>query len=482
MRKFLGRFVSTLAILGMLLAGMPVREAHAAGIVVSTNTDPSGIPGLLDGKCSLREAVSNANTDTNGYTDCTGGSGADKITFSASVTMPISLDLGELLITGPINITGNGAANTIIQANGTAGTATWRVFEVSSTGNLTLDNLTVRNGRCVGACPTNVDAGGGILNAGGALTIQNTTLTDNAAANGGGIYNSGTLTVTNTTFGGHHAGSGGGVYISEGTVTVTSSAFTGNTGTTAGGILNDGGTLTVTDSTFSGNQVAWFGGGIYNEATLTVTSSTFSGNSAGTNAGGIGNAGGTLTVTNSTFSGNSTDVLHYGGAIDSSGALTVVNSTFSGNSAGLGGGVRAAAGTLSLTNTIIANSIGGDCYGLVASGHNNLIEGPGGTCGLTNGTNSNIIGSEPNLGPLQDNGGPTETMALLPGSPAIDAGDDATCADVNTVNGLDQRGVTRPQGQHCDIGAFEVEPGNVDVTVATTLEGSYNVPGELDNQ
>src|SRR5690349_20656780 len=112
-------FISLSLLLGSAIIVTPV---HAAGIVVNTNTDPSGITGLVDGKCSLREAVANANNDNQGYTDCAAGSGADTITFAANYT--ISLPLGELLITSIITIQGNGSANTIIQANGSAGTAT----------------------------------------------------------------------------------------------------------------------------------------------------------------------------------------------------------------------------------------------------------------------------------------------------------------------------------------------------------------------
>jgi predicted outer membrane repeat protein len=139
-----------------------------------------------------------------------------------------------------------------------------------------------------------------------------------------------------------------------------------------------------------------------------------------------------------------------GGAINNYGTVTVSNSTFSGNSAtSYGGGIRTYGGTGTLKNTIVANSpAGGNCSGAITDGGGNLSY-PDTTCPGMN--------RDPKLGPLQDNGGPTHTMALGPSSAAIDAADDAVCAAA-PVNNLDQRGITRPQGPHCDIGAFEVAP------------------------
>ena len=183
--------------------------------------------------------------------------------------------------------------------------------------------------------------------------------------------------------------------------------------------------------------------GIYNYGTLNVSSSTFSGNSAGAyygaSGGGIENAGGTLTVSNSTFSGNSATssdlVESAGGGISNGGTLTVTNSSFSGNTASQGGGFWNS-GTATFKNTIVANNRpGGNCRGATIIDGGGNLSYPGTACP---GINAN-----PMLGPLQNNGGPTETMALGPGSAAIDAGNDAICA-ADPVNNLDQRGVTRP--------------------------------------
>ena len=143
-------------------------------------------------------------------------------------------------------------------------------------------------------------------------------------------------------------------------------------------------------------------------------------------------------MSNSTFSGNSANG---GGIIGTCG-----NSTFNGTSGDAHG--------TTLKNTIVANSpTGGNCSGAITDGGGNLSY-PDTTCPGING--------DPELGPLQNNGGPTQTMALGPGSAAIDAANDAICA-APPVNNLDQRGIARPQGPHCDIGAYEALPSQADL-------------------
>jgi predicted outer membrane repeat protein len=227
--------------------------------------------------------------------------------------------------------------------------------------------------------------------------------------------------------------------------TVTISGWNPTLGTTRVFTVNAGVALSVNALTVADGGSFDNAGGILNNGTLIVSNSTFSGNNAFGNGGAIYNDG-TLTVSNSTFSGNNTGASDAsGGAIFNSGTLTVSNSTFSGNSARTGGGISNY-GTGTLKNTIIANSpSGGNCYGAIADGGGNLSY-PDTTCPGTN--------SDPMLGPLQNNLGPTYTMALGPGSAAIDAANDAICA-APPVNNRDQRGIARPQGPHCDIGAYE---------------------------
>jgi CSLREA domain-containing protein len=243
--------------------------------------------------------------------------------------------------------------------------------------------------------------------------------------------------------------------------------------------------LTVTEGSM------YEGGGIYNYlGTLNVTNSTISGNSASSwYCGGILNYMGTLTVSNSTISGNSGS--SYGGGIcNFYGTLTVSSSTISGNSAISGGGIYND-GTSTVTNSIVAgNPSGGNCSGTI-TGSQNLSDD--GTCG-SGFTNSSSI----NLGPLGNYGGNTRTFQLLPGSAAIDAGDDAACAAA-PVNNQDQRGKIRPKGSHCDIGAFESQGFSLTATggdhqtaiittnfaspleVTYTETGGAGIPGVLVN-
>ena len=220
-----------------------------------------------------------------------------------------------------------------------------------------------------------------------------------------------------------------------------------------GGITNRG-TLTITNSTVSHNAAvdpsprAGSGGGITNRGTLTITNSTVSGNSAALSGGGIANINGTLTVTNSTVTNNS--AIESGGGVHNASAMILRNSLVAANTAPLAPDVWDEFGT--------------------AAGSYNLI-GDGELSHFADRVNGNLVGTagapiDPLLGPLADNGGPTWTHALLAGSPAIDhipAGVSG-CGD---PIGTDQRGVARPQGAGCDIGAFELrlnQPPAVTIT------------------
>jgi CSLREA domain-containing protein len=249
------------------------------------------------------------------------------------------------------------------------------------------------------------------------------------------------------------------------TVNIINSLFSGNSAASNGGAVSNYGTVTITDSTFSGNSSAGsFGGGgaILNSQTLTIKGSTFSNNTTGNfGAGGALLNAAPATITNSTFSGNSATGI--GGAIMTINDLTMQNSTISGNSALLDGGLHVDSHVTNLVNTIIANSTsGGDCSGTLATNTNNLVED--GSC-------SAALSGDPGLGALVDNGGPTQTFALLAGSSAIDAGDDSSCAAA-PVNNRDQRGIVRPNGAHCDIGAYEY----VDITAPTVTSFTATSP------
>ena len=256
--------------------------------------------------------------------------------------------------------------------------------------------------------------------------------------------------------------------------TVTISGLTITNGTL--GIENNHATLTISNSTVSGNSNNDGGGGIENDGgTLAISNSTLSGNSANA-GGGIFSAGGMLTISNSTLSGNSAV---FGGGIfndgrDGSAPLTISNSTLSGNSATAGAGIfnEGAAATTTITDTILnPGAIFNENNGTVTSHGYNLCSdaaggdtttGPGGFLNAT----GDVRNTDPKLGPLADNGGPTQTHALLPGSPAVDKG--------KNVDSLptDQRGTgfartyddpanaNATGGDGTDIGAFEVQAAN----------------------
>jgi CSLREA domain-containing protein len=225
-------------------------------------------------------------------------------------------------------------------------------------------------------------------------------------------------------------------------------------------------TLNVLRATFSGNTNR----GIRNFGPLNVTDVTFSGNTIG--AGGSGGAlavGGPTTLTNVTFSGNSAGTS--GGAIWTEASLTINNATIVRNTAdidgdgGDGGGIYWDAGTTTLRNTILADNADSsaatkhpDCSGPLTSDGYNLIEDTTG-CSISGTQVGDVTGSDPGLGPLQDNGGPTDTHALPSTSPAFDAGNPAPPGSGPLACiATDQRGVARPQFTRCDIGAFELQP------------------------
>ena len=269
----------------------------------------------------------------------------------------------------------------------------------------------------VGARQTVISGGGNskvAYLAGAAVTMSGVTLT---GGNGDGVI----------------PGAGGAVYVaSDSTLALANSSVTGNS---------------VTGVSVPGN-----GGGIYTVGRLFMTGSTVSGNQATGSGGGIYQTGNELQVIigASTVSGNTaTDT---GGGIYSAGVLSVLRSTIAGNSARSGGGIYNAFGPVGITDTIVtAGSTGGACGNVqsVTSSYNISTDA---TCLFTGtGDRQNV---NPLLGPLQNNGGQTNTHALLAGSPAIGTAnpDPAQCT------GTDQRGITRPQQGTCDIGAFEYVP------------------------
>lgn len=360
----------------------------------------------VDGSaCTLIEAITTANSNTP-VTGCTTGSGPDTIVLQNSSVHSLSTvnnstdgNNGLPSITSSITIQGNGA--TIERVSGPT---YFRLLHIADTGNLTLNNVTLSG---AGTSPFSSSFEGGAIFNRGTVTLNNSTVSGNSADYGGGLYNrSGSVvTLNNSTISNNDASvNGGGMNNSSSTVTLNASTVSGNTAYRAGGISNGFSTVTLSNSTISDNRASYSGGGMRN---------SFS----------------TVTLTNSTVSGNRAD---YGGGL-----------------------YNQLSSNLTLKNTIVANStFGGDCFNngsTITANNTNIIED--GSCGTS------ALAIDPNLGPLANNGGPTKTQALLAGSGAIDAGDNAVCAAA-PVSGKDQRAVTRPQGVACDIGAYEATAGN----------------------
>jgi predicted outer membrane repeat protein len=359
----------------------------------------------------------------------------------------------------------------VVTGNSSAGNGGGIKNDAFNNGSATLEinNCTVSSNSalCAPGCPD----GGGIYSVGGTavamVTITNSTISGNSAGfEGGGITNYGSMTVSNCTISGNSAGAYGGGVQNDGTLTLSDSIINDNSAGNAsgGGIYNEyesGGTVMVTNCTISGNS-ATYGGGISNAPTtqLTVMNSTISGNSfTGDHAGGIDN-GGNAAVINSTISGNFGPVNtgFGGGMVNGSSSLTVKDCTFSGNScAGTGGAIfNWTGGTTQIGDTVLnAGASGGTLYnnsGTITSLGYNLASDNGGDF-LTG--PGDQINTDPVLGPLRNNGGHTFTHALLPGSPAIDAGD----PNFTPPPFYDQRGPRFPRIVYgrIDIGSFEVQ-------------------------
>ncbi len=389
--------------------------------------------------CSLRGAIIAANANP----------GPDTINLPAGMyTLSIAgpgedfSQTGDLDIRDDLTLVGAGAATTIIDGGGLD-----RVIHSDPAGTgitVTISGVTIQNG-ATEVISFVVSDGGAVRNgtpfslggnAGGTLTIMNSVIRDSSTPRqGGGIANVGTLVLVDTTVSGNAAGTlGGGIW------------------------QDDQGSALLTNCTVIGNHANNQSGGglgmglfsITADPRVTITGSTFSGNTAGS-GGGIFVNRGTLTLVNSTLSGNS------GGGFCGVGT-TLSNCTVTGNS---GGGIQGNV-TVTMANTIVAgNSAGfGDCNGTITSNGYNLIQDTS-TCSIVGDPTGNITGRDAQLGLLVDNGGPTQTHALLPSSPAIDAGNPIPPGSGGgACRPTDQRGVLRPKGVACDIGAYEAPGGS----------------------
>ena len=383
---------------------------------------------------SLVSAISAAN-GTNGTVTLTSGC---VYTLTAANN---STDGGTGLpvITGRVTVQGSGAT---ITRSSAGGTAAFRIFDVASAGNLTLSSVTLSNGLA-----NNGVQGGGAIYSHGTLSVSGSTFTGNSSpattgTSGGAINSSGTLTVTTSTFTGNTAQEGGGVF-NQKTATITNSTFTNNKATIYGGgaLLNAAGTETVTGDTFTGNTGPG-GGAIDNDTALNISDSTFYNNTGGSNGGG---------------------------AVENFGTTTIKQSTLAGNTSPYGANIFNYTGfTLSISMSVVSGGLSGsNCGGqahITDAGYN--IDSSS-SCGFSTSQHS-LSNTQPQLDALAANGGPTQTMALPAGSPAVDA---IPASTSGCTGSTDQRGTSRPQGSGCDIGAYELVVTSGDTQPPTVPTG-----------
>lgn len=340
----------------------------------------------------------------------------------------------SLTLRGGYTLTGWSASNPSANPAVLDAVQSARTVNTGSGHAIALEDITLTGGRVSGG------NGGGVLNIGSVVTLTRVTVQNNVArdfgGHGGGIANLGTMRIDSSVVASNlvtasSSGRGGGVY-NAGALYLLNTTVISNSNTSSGGRgggLANGGALAVERSAFVANQngeSSNLGGGLWNSATAALTNTTFSGNIAydfSAKGGGAANVGGALSLVNVTFSGN--QVFDF---------------------ASSGGGLYRSGGTLSLANTIVANSVGGACDGVVASSGYNLIDDA--SCGIA--ATGDITNTPAVLGPLESPVVGAPFHRPLPFSPARDNGGAANCP------ATDQRGVARPQGAACDIGAVEI--------------------------
>ena len=422
-----------------------------ATFTVNTTTDlgdsnpGDGVCSATGVFCTLRAAIEESNA--------LGGSNTIVLPGGTYI-----LTLGQLNTQNEIDLQGAGTTTCVVDGN-----ASSRVFDVLSFATLRASGLTVQNGTA------NWAGGGFWIQPVANLILEDAVVSNNSATySGAGIANEGALSITRSTLSGNVSGERGGAIWSNGDLTVVETEITGNTADVGGGLVANG-TTVLTDVIISANTAngyystdRWQGGGgmFSNSQTVTLERATFENNTSKI-GGGIHFEGTELTITNTTFTNNGGSL--GGGAIHVSDTiqhnLNLTNVTIAGNhDSGLGGGALSLGTTnttVAIANTIIADNGSNQCDSssqIVSFGHN--LETTN-TCGLN--ATGDQVNTPAGLATIAANGGFTRTMALQPGSAAIDAGNDIGAPTT------DQRGVGRPQDGDddgtatSDIGAFEVE-------------------------
>jgi CSLREA domain-containing protein len=463
------------ALVALLATSVSPARADTTLVVTTTIDGVDNNPGdgvcetaPSNGTCTLRAAIQEANVLE----------GMDTIQLPAGtygLSLPaIEPDMagGDLDITSPLTLTGTGPSSTIIDANGID-----RVLQIQARGNVVIIGVTLQHGVTTNGDGAGIHIGRGHVELHDSVVTNNQNLSPYYQSNGGGgINNFGRLELFNTTVSNNYSSSRGGGIVNAERLRMVNSTLSGNTASMYGGGLYNVGTIaTLRNTTVRENNAALEGGGImnhYETPTLEIIKSTIVGNTANKGGGLINYANATLT--NVTVSGNTAD--SYGGGIyNASGQINtpflLANTTVANNEAlyGAGGVLFSTTGPAVIQNSILAgNHVADgpsvDCSGTVISQGYNLIQQPA-DCTINGDLTGVLTEVDPLLGPLQANDGATDTHALLPQSPAIDAGNPSGCLDAaGLLLETDQRGVKRPKdgdrdGQaRCDMGAYERKP------------------------